>query len=146
DAARDPEQDPAHTVNDGGLTGRRRALALRVLVDDLALGGLLEGHRQVVLRARLDQRRRELVERPLTELVVVVVDLPRALGGDDDQRVARVDLVHQFVDAGMNHGRAMVAARSSSRATIAASASAARSRSSFSTTKSNWSCCSSCRR
>src|SRR3954447_17135664 len=55
------------------------ALALGVLVDDLALGGLLEGHRQVVLRARLDQRRRELVERPLTELVVVVVDLPRAL-------------------------------------------------------------------
>src|SRR5581483_11723880 len=104
-----------------------------VLVDDLALGGLLERHRQVVLRARLDQRRRELVERPLTELVVVVVDLPRALGGDDHERVARVDLVHQFVDAGMDHGRAMVAAPFNSRATIAASASAARSRSSFST-------------
>src|SRR3954470_14617188 len=110
---------------------------LLVFVDDLALGDLFEGHRQVVLRARLDQRRGELVERALTELVVVVVDLPRALGGDDDQRVARVDLVHQFVDAGMNHCAAMVAARSNSCVTMAASASAARSRSSFSTTKSN---------
>src|SRR4051795_3577112 len=121
----------------------RVLLALRVLVDDLALGSLLEGHRQIVLRARLDQRRRELVERPLTELVVVVVDLPRALGGDDDQRVARVDLVHELVDAGVDHRRAMVAALPSSCATMSASASAARSRSSFSTTKSNWSCSSS---
>src|SRR4029077_4138303 len=62
-------------------------LLLGVRVDDLALGSLLEGHRQVVLRARLDQRRRKLVERPLTELVVVVVDLPRALGGDDHECV-----------------------------------------------------------
>src|SRR3954471_3684319 len=93
-------------------------LILAVVVDDLALGGLLEGHRQVVLRARLDQGRRELVERALPQLMVVVVDLPRALGGDDHQRVARVDLVHQLIDAGMNHCRAMVAARSSSRATI----------------------------
>src|SRR3954451_18140269 len=115
----------------------RVLLALRVLVDDLALGSLLQGHRQVVLRARLDQRRRELVERALTELVVVVVDLPRALGGDDDQCVARVDLVHELVDAGVDHCRAMVAARSSSRAMISARAFAARSRSSFSTTKSN---------
>src|SRR3954464_101470 len=109
-------------------------LLLAVVVDDLALGGLLEGHRQVVLRARLDQGRRELVERALPQLVVVVVDLPRALGGDDDQRVARVDLVHQLIDAGVDHCRAMVAARSSSCATISARRSAARSRSSFSTT------------
>src|SRR5580765_6183783 len=108
--------------------------ALGVLVDDLALGSLLEGHRQVVLRARLDQGRRELVERALPQLVVVVVDLPRALGGDDDQRVARVDLVQQLIDAGVDHCRAMVAARASSRATISARRSAARSRSSFSTT------------
>src|SRR3982750_4874815 len=108
---------------------RKWCLLLRVLVDDLALGGLLEGHRQVILRARLDQRRRELVERPLTELVVVVVDLPRALGGDDDQRGTRVDLCHDLVDAGMDHCGAMVAARSSSRATTSASAFAARSRS-----------------
>src|ERR1700688_2516155 len=33
-----------------------------VVVGDLALGDLFEGHGQVVLRARADQRRRELVE------------------------------------------------------------------------------------
>src|SRR6478609_4861708 len=97
-----------------------------VLVDDLALGGLLEGHRQVVLRARLDQRRRELVERPLTELVVVVVDLPRALGGDDHECVPGVHLAEKLVDAGMDHGRAMVAAAPRCSATIAARASAER--------------------
>src|SRR6476620_1855035 len=107
---------------------------LGVLVDDLAFGGLLEGHRQVVLRARLDPGRRELVERALPELVVVVVDLPRALGGDDDQRVARVDLVQQLIDAWVDHCRAMVAALASSRVTISTRRSAARSRSSFSTT------------
>src|SRR3954466_8151294 len=84
-------------------------LALRVRVDDLALGSLLEGHRQVVLRARLDQRRGELVERSLTELVVVVVDLARALGGDDHERIARVDLIEKLIDAGMDHCPAMVA-------------------------------------
>src|SRR5215813_15351725 len=86
-----------------------------VVVRDLALGDLLEGKRQVVLRAGLDERRRELVEGALAELVVVVVDLPRALGGDDHERVARVDLVHQLVDAWMNHGCVMVAAPSSDR-------------------------------
>src|SRR4051812_21576570 len=119
-------------------------LLLAVVVDDLALGGLLEGHRQVVLRARLDQRRRELVERPLTELVVVVVDLARALGRDDHERIARVDLIEKLIDAGMDHGRDMVAGVPRCPATIAASASAARLRSSFSTTWSkscaSWSC------
>src|SRR5471030_3193797 len=110
---------------------------LLVLVDDFALGDLFEGHRQVVLRARLDQRWRELVERTLTELVVVVVDLPRALCGDDHERVARVDLGHQLIDAGVDHCRAMVAAASSLRAMIAPRWSAARSRSSLSTTQSN---------
>src|SRR5690348_5123571 len=105
-----------------------------VLVDDLALGSLFERHRQIVLGARLDQRRRKLVERPLTELVVVVVDLARALGGDDHERIARVDLTEKLIDAGMNHGRAMVAGVPRWSATIAASASAARARSSFSTT------------
>src|SRR4051794_27274707 len=105
-----------------------------VLVDDLALGDFFEGHRQIILRARLDQRRRELVERPLTELVVVVVDLARALGRDDHEGVARVDLIHEFIDAGMDHGRGMVAVAANSRATISANSSAARSRSSFSTT------------
>src|ERR1700753_1979571 len=104
-----------------------------VLVDDLALGGLLEGHRQVVLRARLDERRRELVERPLTELVVVVVDLPRALGGDDHAGVERVHLVEQTGETRRNQGPAMLEAASSA-PTISARRAAARSRSSFSTT------------
>src|SRR5262245_40129846 len=105
-----------------------------VVVRDLALGDLFEGKRQVVLRARLDQRRREFVERALTELVVVVVDLPRALGGDDHEGVARVDLVEELIDAWMDHRRAMVAASFMFRSTIATHSSAARSRSSFSTT------------
>jgi hypothetical protein len=52
----------------------RRVLA--VLVLQLAGGDFLEGDREVVLRAGLDHRRRELVERPLAEVVVVRVDLP----------------------------------------------------------------------
>src|SRR5262249_53299471 len=110
------------------------ALALSVRILELALGDLLEGHRQVVLRAGLDQRRREVVERPLTELVVVVVDLAGPLGCDEDERIARVDVVDQRVDAWIDHGRDMVAARLSSRSTISASSSAARLRPSFSTT------------
>src|SRR5215210_327038 len=113
-------------------------LALAVVVLDLALGDLLQGHGQVVLRARLDERRRGLFEaHALAELVVVVVDLPRALGGDDDQRVARVDTtgvrVQQFVDARMDHEPAMVPAAASSCWTSAESASVARSTSSLRT-------------
>src|SRR5919204_3619451 len=79
------------------------ALLLRVRVLELALGGLLEGHRQVVLRARLDERRRRLLEADsLPELVVVVVDLPSAFGRDDHERVARVDVVQQLVNAWMD--------------------------------------------
>src|SRR6266498_3053654 len=110
----------------------RSALALLVRVLELALGNLFQRHRQVVLGARLDEWRREVVERALAQLVVVVVDLPGALRRDDDKRVARVDLFHELIDAGMDHRPDMVAARSSSRSTMAASRSAARSRSSFS--------------
>src|SRR5689334_24787744 len=110
----------------------RTALAL-VVVLDLALGDFLEGHGQVVLRARLDERR-QLVEAALAELVVVVVDLPCALRGNDDERVTRVDVQEQLVDAGVDHGRAMVAVRSSSRRTRPASSSTARPMWSFSTT------------
>src|SRR5215212_2396723 len=83
-------------------------LLVRVL--DLALGGLFERHRQVVLRARLDERGQELVESAFAELVVVVVDLPGALRGHDDEGVARVHVVEQFVDAGMDHGLEMLPA------------------------------------
>src|ERR1039457_22791 len=130
-----PPVTPSRTLIAGMVPAR--GLLLRVVVDDLALGDLFEGHRQVVLRARLDQRRRKLVERPLAQLVVVVVDLPGALGRDDHQRVAGIDLLHQFVDAGMNHGRGMVAVALSSRATISDRRSAAAARSSFTTTWSN---------
>src|SRR5207244_6522056 len=47
--------------------------------------------------------RRELLERALAELVVVVVDLSGTLGGDDDERVAAVDVLEQLVDAWLDH-------------------------------------------
>src|SRR6059058_371831 len=126
-------------------TRRRRERALApVLVAQLALGDLLQGHGQVVLRARLDERRRRLVERALAEHVVVVVDLARALGGDDHERVARVHVLEQLVDAGMDHGRAMVPAPSSARRTISSTSLTARSSSSFTTTWSKRSSRSSC--
>src|SRR5690242_15667139 len=37
--------------------------------------------------------------------MVIVVDLPRALGGDDDERIARVHRLQQVVDAAMIHPR-----------------------------------------
>ena len=82
----DAKKDSAHALIVPPKRQARRLLL--VFVRDLALGDFLEGERQVVLRARLDQWRRELVERPLTELVVVVVDLARALGSDDHECVA----------------------------------------------------------
>src|SRR5581483_3864268 len=115
-------------------TRRAMAAALRLVrVLDLALCGLLEGHGQVVLRARLDEGRK-LVEGAFTELVVVVVDLPGTLRGVDHQRVARVHVVEQLIDSGMDHGRLMVPAVASSRRTISSSLLTARWRSSLSTT------------
>src|SRR4051795_11606885 len=78
--------------------------ALSVVVLDLALRDFLEGDREVVLRPRLDHRGRELVKGPLTEVVVVRVDLSRALGGDDHTRVRVVVRVREeLVDAGGDH-------------------------------------------
>src|SRR3954453_4000012 len=84
---------------------RRRAISsdLPVLVLDLARGDFLERDREVVLADGLDHRRRELVEGPLTQVVVGRVDLTRALGGDEDRRVVGVDVVEQLVDAGTDH-------------------------------------------
>src|SRR5215208_6737688 len=112
-----------------GEARSRSELLVRVL--DLALGDFFEGHRQVVLRARLHERRRVVVEGALTELVVVVVDLPRALGGDDHECVALVDVFEQRVDAWMDHGRDMLA--ESLLRTISARSESARSTSSFTT-------------
>src|SRR3954451_21485742 len=78
-------------------------LLLAVLVLDLARGDFLERDRQVVLGAGFAHRRRELVEGPLAEVVVVAVDLPGALGGDDDGRVVRVHVLQQLVDARGDH-------------------------------------------
>src|SRR3954463_7672100 len=122
--------------------GSRSVLA--VLVLDLARGDFLEGDRQVVLARRLDHRGRELVEGPLTEVVVVRVDLAGALGGDDPGGVVRGALVKQLVEAGADHAlsvprtmRASSATASSSRSFVtrcpnsgaaASSSSATRSR------------------
>src|SRR5690349_25119068 len=108
---------------------------LRVLVLQLALGDFFEGHGEVVLGAGLDQRRRRLVEADaFTELVVVVVDLAGPLGSDDHERVARVDVVQELIDAWMDHGRLMVPAVCNSFSTMDWSSSAARSTSSLTIT------------
>src|SRR3954463_189969 len=76
---------------------------LAVVVLDLARGDFLERDRQVVLRTALDHRRRELVERALAQVVVVAVDLPRPLGGDQHGRVIGVDMLEERVDARVDH-------------------------------------------
>src|SRR3954453_4408883 len=84
--------------------GRRGCTALLpVAVRDLAGRDFLERDRQVVLRRRVDHRRRELLEGPLAQIVVVRVDLPCALGGDDHARIRGVDMLKQAVYAGRNH-------------------------------------------
>src|SRR5688572_24353530 len=113
---------------------RTRAKATRlalIRVLDLPLGDFLERHRQVVLGARLHERRRVVVEGPFAQLMVVVVDLPGALRGDDDKRIALVDVLEQRVDAGIDHGPDMLPTVVSSLRTIASSSSTARSRSSL---------------
>ena len=52
---------------------------------------------RLLLQARLDQRA-DVFEDAVAELVVVVVDLTRALGGVDDQRVLARRTVQQLVD------------------------------------------------
>src|SRR3954471_21745468 len=85
-----------------------RPLAVAVL--DLAAGDLLEGDREVVLGAGVDHRRRELLEGALAEVVVVGVDLSRALGGHDHAGVVRVHVVKEAVDAGGDHAFSLASA------------------------------------
>src|SRR5262245_15030584 len=124
------------------------ASARRSELPDLPVRDFLHGHREVVLRAGLDQRGRCFLETDaLTELVVVVVDLPGPLGGNENERVAgSVDLVEQIVETWVDHGREMVPARDSSHSTSAASATVARSSSSFRTMYRNSCARSSCSR
>jgi len=94
----------------------------------------IRGGVNLVAQLTADERRRGILEaHALSELVVVVVDLPGALGRHDHEGVARVHVLQQGVDAGMDHRRPMVPASASSRSTIAASTSVARSTSSLRT-------------
>src|SRR5512141_3426859 len=89
----------ACTVGASLTTGLLRRVVLDLLVHDL-----LEGDREQVGAAGGDERRRELLEAEgvLAQAVVVVVDLPRALGGDHHELVARaVRVGQQLVDAGL---------------------------------------------
>src|SRR5579884_1751652 len=77
-----------------------RLCPLPVVVLQLALSHFLEGDREVVLGPGVHHRRRELIERPLPEVVVVGVDLASALGRHDHAGVVRVHMLEQLVDAG----------------------------------------------
>src|SRR5712691_6953193 len=101
-----PPETPTSTRATGPFCPLRAVSRLfGVGVLEFALGDLLQGHGQVVLRARLDERRRGVLEADaLAELVVVVVDLASPLGSDDHERVARIDVLQQLIDAGMDHG------------------------------------------
>src|SRR5450759_2688946 len=66
--------------------------SVRGLVLDLVVDDLLEGDGEEVGAARVDERRRQLLDahRVLAEAVVVAVDLPRALGGDCHDHVVEL--------------------------------------------------------
>ena len=155
DAARDAEDDARHrhivpfrprraaslrrrSAGAARREHRSGGVRSRVLVRDLALCNLFHRHRQVVLRARLDQRRRRRFEaHALTELMVIAVDLPCALRRHDHEGVARVDVLQQVIDARFDHRAPMVPVgavpMTSSRSTMAVSTSVARCTSSFRT-------------
>src|SRR4051794_30908023 len=99
---------------------------------DLVAREFLESDLQVVLRTRLDHRRRVLIERTLAEVVVVRVDLAGALGGCEHYCVVRVvfSALEKGVQSGLDHVLVMVA-------TSRLSSSTAASRSSLTTTWSN---------
>src|SRR3954464_7429703 len=109
---------PPHTPS--RMRGTRLQMSsAAVAVGHLAGRDFLERDRQVVLGGGVDHRRRELLEGALAEVVVVAVDLTRALGGDDHAGIRRVDVLQQAVYAGRNHGdesRALRTTRSSSSA------------------------------
>src|SRR4026209_65071 len=90
-----PPVTPTKTPATGTLcpaARRTELLRLRGAVGEgqLAARDLLHGHREVVLRARLDEGRRRILEaHALAQLMVVVVDLPRPLRGHDHERIPR---------------------------------------------------------
>src|SRR6476469_9596643 len=72
------------------------ALALGVL-EQVGVNLAHRDRQRLLLQARLYQRP-DVLEDAVTELVVVVVDLTRALGGVDDQRILAGCAVEQLVD------------------------------------------------
>src|SRR4051812_48963364 len=112
--------------------GRRGCIALPIPVSHLARRHLFEGDGQVVLGDGVDHRRWELLEGPLAEVVVVAVDLSRALGGDDHAGVGGIDVFEKAVNARRDH-----AVDSRARLTTRSRSSAASSRRSLTTTVSN---------
>src|SRR5262249_37115969 len=109
-----------------------------VLVLELAGGYLFKGEREVVPVARdVDHRGRVLAEAALAEAVVVAVDLPRTLGGDNDSRVVRVGVIGELVNAWFDHSARESRDTPSSARTIPSSSLAARSRSSLVTVWAN---------
>src|SRR3954470_24466843 len=135
-ASRPASSEDAEVRRYGASSGRAAVggptISPAVAVLDLAGGDLLEGGLEGVLRLGVHHRGRILVEGPLTEVVVVRVDLTRALGSDDHARVVRVDAVQQLVQAGLDHSCAPSGdCRPITLAASATSFSVARSRSSF---------------
>src|SRR5262249_30733268 len=105
-----------------------------VLVFELALGKLLERHREVVaLTARFDHRRWGLAEAAPSPVVKVGVDLPCPLFRDDDGGVMGVGVLQQLVYAWLDHSARESREMPSSARTIPSSSSAARPRSSLTT-------------
>src|SRR5688572_2390929 len=69
------------------------------LHDELVLVDLVEGDRErLVVDGGVDQRADVVEQRPLVEVGVVVVDLTRALRGEDDQGVLGLHLGEELVD------------------------------------------------
>src|SRR5881398_1521740 len=76
----------------------RSDLRLELLEGQQRVVDLTQRHRErLLLHVRRDERA-DVLEQALTELRVVSVDLTRALGGVDDERVLALDLVEQLVD------------------------------------------------
>src|SRR3954469_6855231 len=69
------------------------------------------------LETRLDQRT-DVLEDPVAELVVVIVDLARALGGVDDQRILARRAGQQLVDGRVGDAQRRVVCAGSGRVDV----------------------------
>src|SRR5438445_12586620 len=79
-----------------GLTAVRRAV-YRLELDEVAVDLAQRDAERLLLGQGLDERT-DVLEQALTELAVVGVDLPGALGGDDHQGVLGRRALEQLVD------------------------------------------------